>query len=67
MFPTFSLEQETLSGLTLQNFMVQQNEDAQEFINEIYKVLAIIEVSLVEKPELDTYQLKGVTQVWFTK
>lgn len=47
--------------------MVQQNEDAQEFINEIYKVLAIIEVSLVEKPELDTYQLKGVTQVWFTK
>lgn len=39
------------------------DEDAQEFIDEIYKVLAIMEVSSEEKVELVAYQLKGMAQV----
>ncbi|XP_049359232.1 uncharacterized protein LOC125823913 [Solanum verrucosum] len=35
-----------------------------EFINEVYKVLAIIGVTPGEKAELATYKLKGVAQVW---
>lgn len=34
------------------------DEDAQEFMNEIYKVISIIGVSSKEKVELETYQLK---------
>jgi len=40
-------------------------EDPQEFIDEIYKILTIIGVTLVEKAELAAYQLKGVAQIWF--
>lgn len=43
------------------------DEDAQEFTDEIYKVLAIIGVYSKEKVELDAYQLKEVAQVWFTQ
>ncbi|WMV25054.1 hypothetical protein MTR67_018439 [Solanum verrucosum] len=39
-------------------------EDPQEFVNEVYKVLAIMGVTPVEKVELDAYQLKGIAQVW---
>uniref|UniRef100_M1DCD2 Gag-pol polyprotein n=1 Tax=Solanum tuberosum TaxID=4113 RepID=M1DCD2_SOLTU len=38
-------------------------EDPQEFSDEVYKVLMIMEVMPVEKAELATYQLKGVTQI----
>ncbi|WMV14190.1 hypothetical protein MTR67_007575 [Solanum verrucosum] len=37
-------------------------EDPQEFIDEVYNVLAIMGVTPVEKAELATYQLKGVVQ-----
>jgi len=40
-------------------------EDPQRFIDEVYKVLAIIGVSSEEKAELATYQLKDVSQVWY--
>ncbi|XP_049410521.1 uncharacterized protein LOC125873689 [Solanum stenotomum] len=40
-------------------------EDPQSFIDEVYKVLAIMGVSSVEKAELDAYQLKDVDQVWY--
>uniref|UniRef100_M1DB37 Gag-pol polyprotein n=1 Tax=Solanum tuberosum TaxID=4113 RepID=M1DB37_SOLTU len=42
-------------------------EDPQEFIDEVYKVLMIIGVTPVEKMEFSTYQLKDVSQVWFNQ
>ncbi|WMV46601.1 hypothetical protein MTR67_039986, partial [Solanum verrucosum] len=42
-------------------------EDPQEFIDEVYKILAIMEVQPVEKAELVTYQLKGIAQIWFNQ
>ncbi|WMV09798.1 hypothetical protein MTR67_003183 [Solanum verrucosum] len=36
-------------------------EDPQEFIDEVHKVLDIMGVTPVEKTELAAYQLKGVT------
>ncbi|XP_049378133.1 uncharacterized protein LOC125842894 [Solanum stenotomum] len=42
-------------------------EDPQEFINEVYKILATVGVTLVEKAELATYQLKRVAQILFNK
>lgn len=41
------------------------DEDPQEFVDEIYKILNIIGVEPNEKPELTTYQLKGVAQIWY--
>ncbi|WMV08635.1 hypothetical protein MTR67_002020 [Solanum verrucosum] len=40
-------------------------EDPRAFIDEVYNVLMIMGVTLVEKAELAAYQLKGVAQVWF--
>lgn len=34
-------------------------------IGEVYKVLSIMGVSSVEKAELDSYQLKDVSQIWY--
>uniref|UniRef100_M1DBT1 Gag-pol polyprotein n=1 Tax=Solanum tuberosum TaxID=4113 RepID=M1DBT1_SOLTU len=42
-------------------------EDPQEFINDVYKVLIIMGVTPLEKAELTTYQLKGVAQVWYNQ
>ncbi|WMV46406.1 hypothetical protein MTR67_039791 [Solanum verrucosum] len=42
-------------------------EDPQEFIDDIYKVLMIMGVTTVENVELVTYQLKGVAQIWFNQ
>lgn len=38
------------------------DEDPQEFIDEVYKILYAIGVSSSEKAELATYQLKDVAQ-----
>ncbi|TMX03214.1 hypothetical protein EJD97_017547 [Solanum chilense] len=38
-------------------------EDHNEFIDEMYKVLAIIGVSSIEKADLAAYQLKDVSQI----
>lgn len=35
------------------------------FIEEVYKVLDFMWVSVVEKAELHAYQLTDVTQIWF--
>uniref|UniRef100_M1DTD9 Gag-pol polyprotein n=1 Tax=Solanum tuberosum TaxID=4113 RepID=M1DTD9_SOLTU len=40
-------------------------ENPQEFIDEVYKILVIMGVTLVEKAELAAYQVKGVGQIWF--
>lgn len=40
-------------------------EDPQEKIYEVYKVLDVIGVTLVKKKDLVAYQLKWVSQIWF--
>ncbi|WMV37907.1 hypothetical protein MTR67_031292 [Solanum verrucosum] len=42
-------------------------EDPQEFIDEVYKVLMIMGVIEVEKAELAAYQLNDVSQTWFNQ
>ncbi|WMV46623.1 hypothetical protein MTR67_040008, partial [Solanum verrucosum] len=42
-------------------------ENPQEFIDEMYKVLLIMELTPVEKLEFVVYQLKGVSQVLFNQ
>lgn len=39
-------------------------EDPQEFIDEMYKIVKMLEVSMGEKAELTSYQ-HSVAQVWF--
>ena len=43
------------------------DEDPNGFIDEVYKVLAImwLKVSSIEKAELAAYQLKDVAQIWY--
>ncbi|WMV49842.1 hypothetical protein MTR67_043227 [Solanum verrucosum] len=41
------------------------DEDPQDFIDKVYKIVGIIRLSMVDKVELATYQPKGVAQVWF--
>ena len=43
------------------------NEDPQDFIEEIFKIVDIMGVSSTEKAELAAYQLKGIAQIWFTQ
>ena len=42
-------------------------EDLQEFIDEVYKILLAMALITREKAELATYQLKEVSQVWFVQ
>ena len=37
------------------------DEDPQDFLDEVYKILFSIEVSTIEKVELDVYQLNDVS------
>ncbi|KAH0746323.1 hypothetical protein KY285_007980 [Solanum tuberosum] len=41
------------------------DEDPQEFIDEVHKILAIVGVRSENKAELAAYQLKGVAQIWY--
>ncbi|XP_055818539.1 uncharacterized protein LOC129887455 [Solanum dulcamara] len=43
------------------------DEDPQEFIDEVYKIVSIMGVTLEEKAELAVYQLKCVAQLWYTQ
>ena len=43
------------------------DEDPQEFIDEVYKILYAMGVSSSEKAELATYQLKDVAQTWYVQ
>ena len=43
------------------------NEDPQDFIEEIFKIVDIMGVSPTEKAELAAYQLKGIAQIWFNQ
>ena len=41
------------------------DEDPQEFIDEVYKILVIMDVRPNEKAKLAAYQFKGVAQIWY--
>ncbi|XP_069144491.1 uncharacterized protein [Solanum lycopersicum] len=43
------------------------DEDPQEFLDEVYKALYVIRVTLSEKAELASYQLKDVAQTWYVQ
>ncbi|KAH0754464.1 hypothetical protein KY290_024734 [Solanum tuberosum] len=43
------------------------DEDPQEFIDEVHKILAIMGMRLEDKAELAVYQLKGVAQIWYNQ
>ncbi|XP_049364343.1 uncharacterized protein LOC125829123 [Solanum verrucosum] len=42
-------------------------EDPQEFVDELYKVVDAMGVNSIEKVELAAYQLKDISQIWFTQ
>ncbi|XP_049364360.1 uncharacterized protein LOC125829150 [Solanum verrucosum] len=42
-------------------------EDPQEFLDEVYKIFQAMGVTSREKAELASFQLKDVSQVWFTQ
>ena len=39
-------------------------DNPQCFIDEVYKVLAIMDLTTVEKAELAAYQLRDIVQIW---
>ena len=41
-------------------------EDPQEFLDGVYKVLSAMGVTSREKEDLDSYQLRDVSQIWYT-
>lgn len=43
------------------------NEDPQEFLDEVYKVLSSMWFTSREKAELASYQLRDVSQIWNTQ
>ncbi|MDE0547717.1 hypothetical protein, partial [Microbacterium sp. C7(2022)] len=40
-------------------------EDPKAFLDEVYKIMAIMGVSSEEKAELAAYQLIGLAQIWY--
>ena len=49
-------------------FLVSKvNEDPQEFLDVVYKVLRAMGVTSWEKVELASYQLRDVSQSWYTQ
>ena len=47
-------------------FRSKVNEDPQEFLDGVYKDLSAVGVTSREKAELDPYQLRDVSQIWYT-
>ena len=43
------------------------NEDPQDFIEEIFKIVDIMGVASSEKADLEAYQLKGLAQIWYNQ
>ena len=41
-------------------------EDPQEFLDGVYKVFSVMRVTSSEKAELSLYQLRDVSQIWYT-
>ena len=43
------------------------DEDPQDFLDEVYKILFVMVVSTTKKTELATFQLKDVAQTWYNQ
>ena len=43
------------------------NEDSQEFVDEVYKILFAMGFSKFGKAELETFQIKYVSQTWYVQ
>ena len=43
------------------------NEDPQEFLDGVYEILSVMGVTSREKGELASYQLRDVSQIWYTQ
>ncbi|XP_049391592.1 uncharacterized protein LOC125856034 [Solanum stenotomum] len=69
--PNVGMAISTVKDFTKMNHLEFQgsklDEDPQEFIDEVYNVLAIMGLTLVEKEELAAYQHKGVVQIRFNQ
>ena len=48
-------------------FLHKLNEDPQDFLIEVYKILYAMKVSFNVKEELASYKLKDVVQTWHTQ
>ena len=48
-------------------FESKMEEDLQDFLDEVYKIVHVVGVTSREKAELNSYQLKDVAQVWLTQ
>ena len=48
-------------------FMSKVNEDNQDILTEVYKIIYSMGVSSNKKVDLSSYQLKDVVQTWYTK
>ena len=46
-------------------YVSKVEEDPKYFIDEVYKVLAIMGLTTVEKVKLATNQLRDITQIWY--
>ncbi len=42
-------------------------EDPKEFLDEVYKVLSAMGVTSIEKVEFASYQLRDISQIWYTQ
>ncbi|XP_069150234.1 uncharacterized protein [Solanum lycopersicum] len=45
----------------------KENEDTQDFLDGVYKVLSVMGVTSREKVELSSYQLRYFSQIWYTQ
>ena len=45
-------------------FVSMSDEDPQNFLYEVYKILHAMGVTLIEKAELEAYRLKDVAKTW---
>ena len=48
-------------------FASRSDEDPQDFLDEVYKILYAMGVTSIEKAELAAYQLKDVSQTWYVE
>ena len=48
-------------------FIRKMDEDPQKFISEVYRIILSMGVTPIEKANLVAYQLKDVTQTWYTQ
>lgn len=46
---------------------LRMDEDPKDFIDEVQKIVWVMGITLIESAYLASYQLKGMSQLWFKK